>query len=144
MNKFAHALFCDDIRFEVSNKVSYIGTYANELMVQAFPVQLPKFCISASAGFSPDEPINSLCYKVYLDDALISEAELPQAELANGVQVLVKELGTADDPLQVITFTANIVLSPLPIEKPSKISVYAEINGERFIAGKLRVKQAAC
>lgn len=47
--RFAHCLFCDDIRVEVGNKQSLMGIYIGDIVLsgipQGAPLQLPKFAI---------------------------------------------------------------------------------------------------
>jgi hypothetical protein len=42
--KLVYTLFCDDVRLEVGNKLSYMGVFQN-IMVQHMPVSLIKFAI---------------------------------------------------------------------------------------------------
>ncbi len=41
----AHAIFCDDIRHEVTNKISLIGTYGDIIYVEKKILLLPKLCV---------------------------------------------------------------------------------------------------
>lgn len=38
------ALFCDDVRNEVGNKLSLMGVYGQDLLLREFPTTLPKLC----------------------------------------------------------------------------------------------------
>src|SRR5882672_11162181 len=42
--KLLYTLFCDDVRLEVGNKLSYMGVFQN-IMVQQLPVSLIKFAV---------------------------------------------------------------------------------------------------
>ena len=42
--KLVYTLFCDDVRLEVGNKLSFMGVFQN-IMVQQLPVSLIKFAI---------------------------------------------------------------------------------------------------
>ena len=44
--KLTHAIVCDDIRQEVGNKLSFIGTYGlkPDIFVSKIPAVLPKLC----------------------------------------------------------------------------------------------------
>ena len=46
MKPHVETIFCDDIRDEVSGKVTYVGTYMSHLYAKNFPLSLPKFCIA--------------------------------------------------------------------------------------------------
>lgn len=40
----AYAIFCDDVRKEASAKISLMGIYHNEILVNEFPARKSKFC----------------------------------------------------------------------------------------------------
>src|SRR5437588_10161731 len=42
--ELAYTLFCDDVRLEVGNKLSYIGVFQN-IVVPQLPVWLPKLAV---------------------------------------------------------------------------------------------------
>jgi hypothetical protein len=42
--ELAYTLFCDDVRLEVGNKLSYMGVFQN-IVVPNFPVWLPKLAV---------------------------------------------------------------------------------------------------
>ena len=42
--KLLYTLFCDDVRLEVGNKLSFMGVFQN-IMVQQLPVSLIKFAV---------------------------------------------------------------------------------------------------
>lgn len=42
--KLSYTLFCDDVRLEVGNKLSFMGVFQN-IMVQQLPVSLIKFAV---------------------------------------------------------------------------------------------------
>ena len=48
MNRYAHAIFCDDIRQEVSGKTTMVGIYTGQLVASEIPCVLPKICIALS------------------------------------------------------------------------------------------------
>ena len=42
--QLVYTIFCDDVRFEMGNKLSFMGVFQN-IMVQQFPVSLYKFAV---------------------------------------------------------------------------------------------------
>jgi len=42
--KFEYYLLCDDIRLEIGNKVSYMGVYGPDIVVQKVPFAFPQLC----------------------------------------------------------------------------------------------------
>lgn len=52
---FGHAIFCDDIRFEMGGKASYMGIYGHDMTISGpKPALLPKLSIAAHI-FIPSE-----------------------------------------------------------------------------------------
>lgn len=56
MSKHLHSVFCDDIRLEVGNKLSFMGSYFGTLIVPSFPFDLPRLSALIRVGFDEDEP----------------------------------------------------------------------------------------
>jgi len=53
---FGYSIFCDDVRYEIGGKLSYIGIYTGDLIVMGnFPATLPKFCIVVNYSENPSE-----------------------------------------------------------------------------------------
>jgi len=46
--KFEYAIICDDIRQEISNKLSFIGIYGPHILVTKTPYVFPKLCFAIS------------------------------------------------------------------------------------------------
>lgn len=83
---FGDTIFCDDIRYEVGGKVSYIGTYRGSLIIyDPFPVTLPKFGFAIRYSERPGESEEDVTLGIYMpgddDDAPSIKIELPIDEL---------------------------------------------------------------
>jgi len=42
--KFEYAIICDDIRQEIGNKLTFVGTYQDLIIVPKLPYTFPKLC----------------------------------------------------------------------------------------------------
>lgn len=42
--KFEYSIICDDIRQEIGNKLTFVGTYQDQIIVSQLPCTLPKLC----------------------------------------------------------------------------------------------------
>lgn len=126
------AIFCDDIRSEVGNKLSFMGCYQSELVVQMAPVALPKLCVFASILTPKERPFKSLMLRVVQDDDVeLARIDIPEEGLAGSSQII-DETST-----RKIVSTA-IVFSPFAIEKPTMLRLMAtteegEITGPRLL-----------
>lgn len=70
---FMWATFCDDIRQEAGNKLSYMGIYGTNLVVPAFPTLLPKFCCIFNLRVAAASAPRSVTFKLFRDDEVIFE-----------------------------------------------------------------------
>ncbi|WP_017234959.1 hypothetical protein [Pandoraea sp. B-6] len=140
MNRQARAIFCDDLRFELGNKQSYMGIYAGLLKVAEMPTQLAKLCIIGKCDTDVANPIRSLSFSIFLDDEVLQEQTLPEEDLARGrAAIQTDEL----DPITKYSVGFNVVIAPFPISKPASLRVVIKADGETFDAGRLRLRVAA-
>jgi hypothetical protein len=126
------AIFCDDIRQEMGNKMSFMGCYHGELNVANAPVALSKLCVFASATTPPDKPFKALTLRiVQSDDIELARLEIPPDQLQQGA-LIVDPTATRKNVSTAIAF------SPFFIEKPTSIRLMAiteegEIVGPRLL-----------
>ena len=80
--RFTTTLFCDDVRQEVGNKLSFIGVYnGGQLLIEGIPGILPKLCAHTVAQTPIDKPFRSLSFKAYLGEELLGLVDVPQSDL---------------------------------------------------------------
>ena len=72
IQRYATSIFCDDVRREVGNKVSYMGIYTGLMYLNMFPAVLPRFCIAIQAVTPVDRPFDFLKFKILADDIVIA------------------------------------------------------------------------
>ncbi|WP_343819493.1 hypothetical protein ISN75_02610 [Dyella marensis] len=135
-----YATFCDDIRFEAGNKISLIGVYDNEMLVQNIPTLLPKLGIVVVTIAPISKPIHRLRIEVRFEDQVLDAAE---ADLSPGVG---EKLATHNEdglPFRGRMNKAVFLFSPLPVTKKGVIRVHAFADGEELLSNGLFVRQAA-
>ena len=77
MSRFAIAIYCDDIRHEVGNKLSFLGVYSQNMFVPSFPARLPKLCVAVWARTPESNPFKRLALKLYSNESVLMDQELP-------------------------------------------------------------------
>lgn len=129
------ATFCDDIRHEVGQKVSLIGCYGSELIVDKLPALLPKLCAYILFLTPSESPISRLVLRARLNGDVIAEMEVPESVHADLQQKANNsELGRAG-------VRAMMVFSPLPLNEPCKLQIEAETE-EGVVPGSfLRIRE---
>lgn len=137
MIRFAHAVYCDDIRQEIGNKESLIGIYHGKMFVSSFPILIPKLCITFWARTPIDRPFKKVTIRVLFGDKVALESPWPDNFLQPG------EPPPPNDNVEVLTLHQSIALSPLPIEGPVTIKLRIQTEEEELKAGGLSIELAA-
>lgn len=137
MNRFAYAIFCDDIRYEVNNKSSFMGILGNLMYIASFPAILPKLCVAITANTSVDAPFSTLSFKGNIGENVLFEVDLDKSQVALANQ----NQGLIDDPKGFMA-QAIVVLSPLHIQAPGKLQISVIADGKEIECGGMQISQA--
>lgn len=137
MNRHIQALFCDDIRHEVGNKVSYMGVYNGQLLVPQFPTVLPKLIVATTVVTSVDEPFEQLTVRLFKDDKVLTEIKLDDEQL----NIPIPSQDENGFPFQIQSFQTVFILSPLLLETPCILKIRAETETKEIQSIGLRVQQ---
>ncbi len=128
------AIFCDDIRHEVGNKMSFMGCYQNELFVPTAPIALAKLCVYVTLLTPIARPVRSLRFRVLMDDDKeLARVEIPDEAFANRT---VDSKGAATRT----SVSAAMMFSPFTIEKGSVLRVLADTDEGEVVGPRLLVK----
>jgi hypothetical protein len=130
--RFFTAIFCDDIRREEGNKLSYLGVYEGMLGVPAFPAILPRLCFALSMTIAADAVPSQLRFCVYKNDEIITQSEIAQENLAAARSETLP-------PDKWRKFTAYFQLFPVQLTEPCFYRARAICDGEEFRGGSLEV-----
>lgn len=138
--RYATSIFCDDVRMETGNKMSYMGIYQGNMYLKSFPAVLPRFCISVKAITPATNPFESVKFKILLNNNLIAEQEVSEDILIQNKELALADKDTRDDNKMFIA-GAVIQLQPFVIEEPSKLQVRVESESEELKALGLIISQ---
>lgn len=128
------AIFCDDIRHEIGNKMSFMGVYQGELIVPAAPIALARLCIYAMALTPVARPFKSLVLRVVLDDKTeLARLEIPPETFANWPEI-------QDDSATRKQISTALSFAPFFIEKPTTLRLMAETEEGEIIGPRLLIK----
>ena len=141
--RYATSVFCDDVRQEVGNKISYMGVYQGIMYIQSFPAVLPKFCVGIQAVTPQSHLFEFIKFKLLADDVVIAEQEVTGdlAKKFESAKENNKSITTNNDA--VFTIKAILQLQPFAIEKPTKLTVRVENEGEELKAIGLHILEAS-
>lgn len=136
--RHVEVIYCDDIRHEVSNKLSFVGVYTGDLLAPQFPYTVPKLCLYISVLTPAEKPFQRLKLRVFKDEESLLEAEGPKELTA------VPERGPDTGNPQERLFAAHFELhaANLLLAAPCNIRVRVETESEELRARALRVALA--
>lgn len=130
------AIFCDDIRHEVGNKMSFMGCYQGELFVSAMPTGLSRLCIFATALTPIERPFKSLTFRIVMDGNLeLARLEIPSEALFSMPDVV-------DETATRKFVSTALMFSPFIIEKPTSLHLMADTEEGEVIGPRLSIKVA--
>jgi hypothetical protein len=129
------AIFCDDVRLEVGNKLSYMGCYTGSMIVRQLPLLLPKLCIVMHAITPASEPFKELRFKLLKNDDVISEQE------ASIVLPVPQQPPTEGEELNLSVYQV-FQLFPVQITEPCKFRTRAFTESGELKGGSLVVSVA--
>lgn len=143
--RFADVIFCDDIRFEVGNKASYIGVYVEDAKVPDFPHTFPKLCAVINAKTGAEDPFQSLIFRIFINGQE-QTYEIPEQDLNARQQGALfenteREEAEDDDLQHTLQFLVRAVFPHLRIESEGRIKVRVETEREVLRAGTLLIRQ---
>jgi hypothetical protein len=136
-DRFLTAIFCDDIRQEMGNKLSFMGCYQGELIVPMAPVALSKLCVFASILTPKEKPIKSLTLRIVQDDDIeLARIDVTGEGLSQASQVL-------DETATRKIISTAIVFSPFAIEKNTTLRLKATTEEGEIVGPRLLIKVVA-
>ncbi len=135
-------IYCDDIRQEVSGKLSYIGAYSTSLIVASFPITLPKLCVSIRIISPVQNPIESLTVQILKDDEVLQELVIDDEQLAKSRESI-PNLSSDEQQDGVQVFHAMTAFSPIQFDGPCALRVRAQTEDEEIRGVGLKVEQVS-
>lgn len=123
--------FCDDVRYEIGNKMSLMGIYGPELYVMGTaPTVLPKLVVVLEAITDFEDSFREIGLRIKMRGAEhdMLSVTIPTPEMPP----------KAEDTSRVI-LRAAIPVSPFVVAEEGILEVYADIDDESVRAGRLGI-----
>jgi len=135
-SRYMTSIFCDDVRMEQGNKLSYMGIYNGRLQILAFQIVLPKLCIVMTVHCPGSAaPPTSLTFNLFKDDVLLHQIplEIPEAN------AIIGDDGTIEDG-KVLTLSSIMQIFPFQFTEPCELKARAICDGTELKGGRLFVE----
>lgn len=144
---YGYTLFCDDIRYEVGGKITYVGAYSQTLNILGnFPATLAKLALAVSVIRKPEVFLPKFTLQIFMPG---DPADAP----SNNMEVEEEVKGATSEQLEaicsmpeqgqlLIKMDFHLVVAPMKIKEPGLIKVQANVREKLVRLGSLRVVQA--
>lgn len=132
-DRFVHAIFCDDIRQEIGNKVSFMGCYQGELFVPFVPLMLPKLCVQVTVTTTVERPLKALTVRLDQGTNQLAVIEISGDELARAIP-------PATEDTTRLAASVGVMLAPFTITEPGQLRVMVITEEGEMLGPRLRIK----
>ena len=132
-DRFVHAIFCDDIRQEMGNKVSFMGCYQGELFVPFVPLMLPKLCVQVTVTTTVEQPLKALTVRLNQGTNQLAVIEISGDELARAIP-------PATEDTTRLAASVGVMLAPFTITEPGELRVVVITEEGEMLGPRLRLK----
>ncbi|WP_145671801.1 DUF6941 family protein [Azospirillum brasilense] len=131
--RYAHTIFCDDVRYETSGKAIIIGVYSSDMFVSGdVPITLPRLLILCEVVSPIEDPVKRL--KIRAFGPPLGQEE-PEAEIPD------IPLPIAPDGREFVASVVRVAidLAPFTVHAEGFIEVTVETERETMRAGRLYI-----
>ena len=137
---YGYTIFCDDIRREIGNKISFVGIYIGSINLhKSLPFQFPKFGFAITYCERSGESTEPVTLRIFLpgedEENPFIKSELPVEQLRNQEPPQDKD---TKDP--ILTCNIQIVAQPMIIKANGLIKVRAYRGDLEIRLGTILVK----
>lgn len=141
---FVLCQYCDDVRFETNNKITYVGVYNGQMIITGqLPVPVPKLVAAASILLPLDFEIQSLRFQLNWNGDVLQDVAIPEGETQ---RILVEASQRQDHPnieKRGKLFQCALAMTPFLVNSPGVLRFDALLNGVDYRANSLIVEVAA-
>ncbi|TKA90374.1 DUF6941 family protein [Halopseudomonas bauzanensis] len=132
MDRHAHVLYCDDIRHELGGKITFVGAYGASLLVNEFPVTMPKLCARLDLVTPASRLFEHIEIQILLNEKKIGDLKLASDEL-NKSQPEHHISSVRDDQSELAqTLHFDFVFSPIQLDAPGRLRIIVNTESEEL------------
>lgn len=136
--RFAYAVYSDDIRLEVGNKLTLVGVYNADMFVSVIPVFIPRLGVWVVFRSPTGQPLKSLEFKVARGSDVVLEVAVLPEQIANARRAQ-NPRPVGQDPSLHFVVGFNVLLPPMTIAAPCTFNTTVIADGVEYAAGRLHV-----
>lgn len=134
------ALFCDDIREEISGKTTIVGVYGTDIIFPDFPVLQPKLSVFLRGTIPTSYAGQTLAIKLLMGtEVLLENGDV--IITADPSVAKAERQGNQEDRARRMA-DVKFILSPIRFDAPCTLKVMVSIGEFKVCAGKIHVGRA--
>ena len=130
---YLHAIFCEDVRQEITGKMLHIGVYSAELITPSYPLLLPKLAVVAYFGHPLEDKSSGKSWKPLSLSLVLDEEVLLELEHLNSEET--------PEPLEGSRghlMTLMMAMAPFQLARPGRLRVKIRCdNGAEVLSNAL-------
>ena len=140
-------IYCDDVRAEIGDKLSFMGVYTGDMTVPEFPFALPKLSVFVEVTTGKDQPFSALRVFLIRDGSITEQMiEIPAAEVASRMATNNEAMKRAPlaDTYSRHVIAVHFLLMPFVVPGPTTLQVRALCDDEQMLESRvLRINRLA-
>lgn len=133
---FMETIYCDDVRSEIGNKLSFMGIYGPNILLNEFPAVLSKLCAVMSLHMPAETQAETVTFFLYKDDEEIGRSTVHIGDVRKAAT---QPREFDDERRLTIRFIAQ--MAPFQLERSCRLKARAEVDGETVKGGTLLVEE---
>lgn len=135
IQRHVEVIYCDDVRQEVGHKISLMGIYGSDLVVNGFPTTVHKLCLSVRVLTPIEEPFEKI-------EIFVSQGEKDKQRdlIATGPLDMPPSDQFLIDGSKMFVIQTFCVLSPFNVEEETVLRVRVKTEKEELRGVGLRIK----
>jgi hypothetical protein len=151
---YGYTIFCDDIRYEIGGKVSFIGSYSGTMILHdVFPAMLPMLAMGVTLLQRRRIFIPKAELRIFLpgdsDDTPSIQAEAGESRMGAAAAATAAETDALHPDARdandegYVSMIHHLRFAQLPIKQPGILKVRAVVGANMVRLGSLRISPPA-
>lgn len=138
MTRYAHAVFCDDIRQEMGGKITLVGIYQGQCLVPAIPCSLAKLCVSITISAPRSSPPKAVQVKGTYAGAEVISMNLDQTQID---AIMSGSPNHRPDGKRMMLVLMGI-MSPFMVKEPGRLALQVLADDDELPCDSLDINVA--
>ena len=139
----AFAIYCEDIRLEVTNQRTYVGVYGSDIFVPDFPSVIPQIAVLVTAWANYSNPFTKLTFRLIQGRVVLHEqVEDVEGGYSRHLSERKKNgLPESVDPSSRMAVHYAVKVAPYLVSEETSLRVRVETEDGELRAGGVMIRK---